>query len=397
MIIGTNLANVFAFVYQMIFGRIFEPEAYGALVATLSLIGVVASAVIFFSMVIVKFVSSADDDEQKKLLPWFFSRGLVVGAILCIVTLILTGPISAFIHVDKPVILLIGPILLITLISLVFKAFLQGILKFKENVIVNNIELGCRLLFALFFVYLGFEVFGAILGVLVSGFVSIALGRYFLKSYTLRAAGVEHLDTRKVLTYSAPIFVASVAINALMSTDVILAKHFFSDLDAGNYASIVTIGRIIFYGTSPISAVMFPMVSRSHAKGEKYVKIFLLSLLMTILAGGGALLLFLIIPHLVVESLYGASKYAQAADNIFWYGLFMLIFSLANVVLNYYLSIGRTKFVIPAVVAALLQIAGIWFFHNSIFEVIEVCIVVSLLLFVWLFVYFMYETRKIRS
>ncbi len=396
MILGTNLANFFAYFYHVVIGRIFGPENYGELAATLSLIGMVAAAITFFSMVVIKFVSSADEKEQKKLFGWFVSRGLILGAIICVVSFLLTGPISSFMHVDRKIIVLMGPILLVTLVSLVFKGFLQGVLKFKENVIVNNVEMAGRLVFALVFIYLGFQVFGAILGLLVSCALGVILGRYYLKDFKFSGISDKALDMSKIISYSAPILLASIAINAILSADVILAKHFFEAKEAGIYASAATIGRIIFFGTSPISSVMFPMVSSRHAKGEPYVKIFLLSLGMTILAGGAALLLFLILPKLVVGSLYG-SNFSDASSNIFWYGLFMLFFSLANVILNYYLSIGRTKVTVLAVIAAIAQSMGIWLFHSSIFAIIQVSTLVSLLLFISLFVYFMYETRKVRS
>jgi O-antigen/teichoic acid export membrane protein len=393
MVFGTNLANFFAYIYHVIIGRLFGPESYGELAATISLIGMIAAAVTFFSMVIIKFVSAANKEEQEKLFGWFLSRALIIGAVICVIAFLLTNPISSFMHVDRKIIVLIGPILLVTIVSLVFKAFLQGILKFKENVIVTNIEMVGRLLFALTFIYLGFEVFGAILGLLISGLVGVILGRLYLKNLQFTGFFDKSLDMGRVVSYSAPILLASVAVNSILSADVILAKHFFDAKDAGIYASIATIGRIIFFGTSPISSVMFPMVSQKQSKGEPYLKIFLTSLGMTLVAGGAALLLFLVLPGLVVGSLYG-NKFADASGNIFWYGLFMLLFSLANVILNYYLSIGKTKLVFISVVAAILQIMGIWIFHSSIFMMIQVSIVVTLLLFLSLFVYFLYETRK---
>lgn len=392
MVFGTNLSNFFAYLYHVVFGRLMGPESYGTLAATLAFIGFVSSAVTFFSIVIVKFVSAADAKHKESLLQWFFRKSLYIGIIVCILSTIATPWLSSFLHIDAKIILLAGPIFLVTLLSLVFKSHLQGILKFTHFIVILNTEMIGRLLFGLVFVYLGWDVFGAITGLFVSLVVGAILGKMYLKHHTLWKVPEFAVDAKSIATYSLPILISSFATNSLLSSDVLLIKHFFEPRDAGIYASIATIGKIVFYAAAPLNAVMFPMVSQKHAKGEKYMKVFLSSIGLTLAMSLSVLILFLIIPHFIVGSLYG-DRYTDASSNIFWYGVFMTFFTLSTLVLNFFLSIGKTKLVLVALLAAVAQIAGIWMYHDSLFSVIQISTVVSVFFFVTLLLYFGITSR----
>jgi O-antigen/teichoic acid export membrane protein len=387
MVFGTNLSNFLAYLYHVVFGRLLSLESYGTLAATLAFIGFVSSAVTFFSIVIVKFVSAADAKHKESLLQWFFRKSLYIGIIVCFISIIATPMLSSFLHINPQIIFLAGPIFLITLLSLVFKSHLQGILKFTQFVVVLNTEMLGRLLFGLVFVYLGWDVFGAITGLFVSLLVGAFLGKMYLRDHTIWKIPTFPVDTKKIASYSLPILISSFATNSLLSSDVLLIKHFFEPRDAGIYASIATIGKIVFYAAAPLNSVMFPMVSQKHANGEKYMKVFLSSIGLTLAMSLSVLMLFLIIPHFIVGSLYG-DRYADASANILWYGIFMTFFTLSSLVLNFFLSIGKTKLVFVALFAAVAQIAGIWFYHDSLFSVIQISTVVSVLFFVTLLLYF---------
>jgi O-antigen/teichoic acid export membrane protein len=59
------------------------------------------------------------------------------------------------------------------------------------------------------------------------------------------------------------------AITLFYNFDVLLAKHFLSTQDAGLYAAMSLLGKILFFGTISISVVMFPRVAAIHAEGRR--------------------------------------------------------------------------------------------------------------------------------
>ncbi|KKR82349.1 MAG: Capsular polysaccharide biosynthesis protein, partial [Candidatus Daviesbacteria bacterium GW2011_GWA2_40_9] len=166
-----------------------------------------------------------------------------------------------------------------------------------------------------------------------------------------------------------------------------LVKHFFSSHDAGIYAALSTLGKIIFFGAGPVAQVMFPIISKRHAQGEDYKKVFLYSLILSLLISLAVVLIYWLFPSLSVTILFGSS-YLEVAGLLVQFGLFMTLLTLSSLMVNFYLSIGQTKVVVLPFVAALAQIIGLWFYHSSLEIVVNVSLVVSIALFAGLFVYF---------
>jgi O-antigen/teichoic acid export membrane protein len=395
MIVGSNLSNLIAYIYHVIVGRMLGPSLYGELVAVLSIIGLFAAFFSFLGLVIVKFVSAAKENEVQSIVSWFGKKTLVIGFAGAFLVFLVTPFLSRFLHIEYSIIVMLPVIFLFAIFGFLYTSFLQGLLRFKEIVISTNVNMIGRLILSTAFIYLGFSVLGAVLGILLAAAISLLLLRYFLKEYNFSSDKKIFKDGKKVFKYTTPILFASLSTYSIFSTDVLLVKHFFSPYDAGIYASLSTLGKIIFYGAAPIASVMFPMISKRHSKGLGYRKIFTLSLLLTAAIAGSVVFIYWLFPQLMVKLLYG-SEFLSAAANLVWFGLFMAIFTLGSLILNYYLSREKTTVVPFVVLAALVQAGGIWFFHDSILTVIRVSIFAASLLLGALLIYFGYETRQAR-
>lgn len=392
MIIGSNLSNFIAYIYHLILGRILGPSSYSDLAALLAILGMFTTAFVFMGMVVVKFVSAGKKSEISGLYNWFSKRAIILGIVLAAVLFITTPLISSFLHMDYTVVRLIGPILFFFILSLVYRSFLQGLLRFKQVVLSVNAEFLARLVFGVTFVLLGYSIFGATMGILISSVIGFALSWLFLRKIKLSSGMSKFTQGREIVLYAIPIFLISIGKNSLFSTDVLLVKHFFEPFNAGLYAALSTLGKVIFFGTAPVASVMFPMVSKKQSKGEPYQHIFLLSFFLTLVITAGVLLIYWIFPELMVNILYG-EEYLPASEYLVWFGLFMAIFSLSSLTASFYLARGKTKIAIPVIIAAVLQAVGIWFFHDSLISVIYVSILSVSFLLAILLIYFGYEVK----
>ena len=92
------------------------------------------------------------------------------------------------------------------------------------------------------------------------------------------------------------------------------------------------------------------------------------------------------IPNFVINLLYG-SIYLDAASLLIWFGIFISFFTFDSLIISYQLSLGRSKVVVLPFIAAFIQIILIWFFHQTLFMVIFISIIVTALLLVTLLVY----------
>jgi O-antigen/teichoic acid export membrane protein len=85
---------------------------------------------------------------------------------------------------------------------------------------------------------------------------------------------------------------------------------------------------------------LFPMVSESHAKGEKYTNILLIGFIITLALSGGVSLIYFIIPDVMILILFG-SKYLAASSLLGLFGVFMLLYCLCALFSLFYLFFAR--------------------------------------------------------
>jgi len=293
--------------------------------------------------------------------------------------------------------ILMGPLLFLFLFTFVYRSFLQGLLKFFKVIISTSTDLIFRIIFGVLLVYLGYSSFGAVFGIFLASIVSYFVTKSFLRDYSGKKTSLDIGHTKKIVAYSVPVLVFSISNNLLISSDVILAKHYFDTHTAGIYASLSTLGKIIFYGASPVGAVMFPIISKRHFKGHPYTKVLFFSILMTLGISSGILLIYYLFPELMVTVLFG-EKFIAGAPYLFSFAIFVVLYSLSNLIAAFYMSIEKTSIVYIPLLFSIIQVVGIVIFHNKVMDIIIVSIASAGMMLTSMFIYFVYDQKyKIRK
>lgn len=392
MIIGSNSANGLNYLYHFIVAKLLkEPSLYGELVSLISLIGLLGIIPAALNLVIVKEISSAkNDSEARHLIEWFKAKMFIIALIFSILTLIFSPIISSFLNINKgSYLLLVSLFILFSLQSGFNRSILQGILKFKEFIVTLLFENGIKLILSILLIYIGLKVYGALLAFLISGFLGWYLTNLFLRYKKAKLTDFSpHI--KSMLKFALPVIIYSAAITSLYTTDVVLVKHYFSAHEAGIYASLSVLGKIIFFATGPISAVMFPLVSKRKSMGQPFKKIFIYSFIMTLIFAAGSLIVYWLFPEFIIRLLY-RKEYLGAESLLVWFGIFISLFTLSSLLTNYNLSIGRIKVIFFPVIAALVQIIMIVLFHQTLFTIIIISIVITALLLLTLLIYLIFE------
>lgn len=381
MIGGSMVINGVNYFYHLIMGRMLGPESYGTLASLFSVLYIVSIVPASSSFAIVKFISSVKNKSERGLVFTAIKKLFFYIAIIGSLVMVLTSKyISTFLNTTElySIILLAG-VFFFSLITLVNQSSLQGILDFKGVVGPNFISSFLKLLLGVLFVYLGWSVFGSI--------VALLIGVIFAYLYSIRLANDKGFIVKRgayslkpFIFYAIPVLVQVFAFTSIFTTDLILVKHFLSSNDAGLYAALSNLGKIIFFAAHPVTLVMFPIVSGRVSKGEDYKKVFYLSILLTLGLSFAIIGFYYLFPNIAIGVMYG-SKYLAAKQELVWMGLFIGIYTLDQLVVNFLLSINKTKVVLVPLLAAITQVVAIWFFHDSIMQVIQVSLMVVTALF----------------
>ena len=306
--------------------------------------------------------------------------------------LVFTKPIMSFLHLDSWVnVLILDIALFFGLVNIVNRATLQGLALFVPLTITQFIEAYGKLFIGVVAVLVGLGVPGAFAAFVVVTVISyFYMTRIFHKK--LKTSLFHPLPIRAMSRYAVPSALTTIGVTALYNSDVILVRHFLSAYDAGLYAALSVLGKIIFFGTAPVTTTMFPLVSEAHARGERYHRIFLLSLMFLIAIAGSVTLIFALVPEFVMRVMIGA-QYIDAAVYLAPFSIFLSLCSVIFLFVNFFLSIHRTRAVYVVLVGAIVQAITIFLFHGSISTVISISLSIATSVTVILSLYYIYVAR----
>ncbi len=306
---GGLVAGIGGFVYHAIAGRILGPEVYGEVAFLIAFYAVGTGPALILIVVLARYtamLNARGDPGVRSLL----ARTVRLIAIPCLGFILLTTlfarPIAAYAHVGStiPILVLGFSIALIWQVAIP-RGILQGLQRFMSLSLNLSLELVVRTTVVILLLKAGYAVSGAMTAVFAGLAFVFLLGLFSLRDHFRRQPVRVRLRVMAGFSVTAAIGIIGVLI--LYNQDVILAKHYLNDHDAGIYGGLNKIGTILFFLTLSVSQVLFPRVVEAVATEQHPGRILLSSAGILSLLGGGALLVFAVAPGLVVGILFGPS------------------------------------------------------------------------------------------
>lgn len=267
-------------------------------------------------------------------------------------------------------------------------AFLQAKLAFGSTVGINISGASIKLLFGALAVLAGYEVSGAVGAILISTIVAYALSFWPIRFVFNRTKQSSPLHPKKLFKYGLSSTLTIIGITSFITADILMVKHFFNPNDAGIYAALALIGKVIFYLVAPIESVMFSLVVQKYSNKENIVPTFLQALFLVLLPASLITLLYYVIPDQTILFFTKKTDNLIVSPILGLMGLSQVSYSMLYMVANFYLSINKTKIAFPMVLGAIGQIVGIYLFHDNFSQVILCSLVVTVALNIFLLGYF---------
>lgn len=394
--LGSMLANFLAFILNLFLARSLSYADYAIFASLLSVITLISIPANSLNAIIVKFATvyfvKKENNKLKILYLLFFKLILGFSLFLIIFFSVLAVPLTNYLKLGN----LWYPVITSLAISVLFFnnlniAFLQSLLRFRFISFITAFGGIVKLAFGVLLVFLGYRAFSGLWSIffMTAGMFLVA---FFPLMKILKTKPTETkitLDTKQIFSYALPAFITILFLTSFTSMDVILVKHFFSPHLAGFYAGLSLIGKVIFYFTFPIPLVMFPLLVKRHSAGADFINLFYLSLVLVILPSIFITAFYFLRPNLVVNIFLGGREYLYISKYLGIFGIYLTVFSMVNVCVNFFLSLNKTNISFLVVTAALLQIVLIYLYHSDFYQVIGVSLLVSTLLLISLIFLFL--------
>lgn len=396
---GSFAANIFLYLFNLIMGRLLSVSDYGLLTTLISLVTLFGIIPVSFTGIFAKFAAryKANKDNEGYL-SLLFNGGkfiLILSGAIFIILMLFLPLIASFLHVSNALLLiLVFLLIVVSILSALTVGALQGEMRFLSLSILNMFGPFLKFILGVGFLLLGLKMFGVVLGILLAAVIPVSISFYLVFKNHYKKTHKKQKDFFKEFKkYGTGFFLSSLGITILTSMDIILVRHFFGAVPSGQYAALSLMGKAIFYLTAPLYFVFFPLIAQKKEKKEKLFETLALAGLVIVLFSSALSFVYFLYPNLILGIFFPAKEYKMLAPYLGFYSIYILVFSLAMLLNNYFLSIGRTGIYKINLFFGVLFIVLLSIFHSSLFQVIEVLFSVAFLLLLALLIYYKYYAR----
>jgi len=389
------LVNGGNYLYNLLLGRLLGPEVFAEAALLVTLLLVLSFLGMTFQLATAKFAvlfSGTDWDAFQQLM---YKYALTFGMLVGILLFSFAGTLKDVFQTESALLFktFAAAVPLYFFMS-VNRGKYQGQQDFKKLSTTYQTEMWSRLLLTLGFLWLVpvSPAFLVALGIALSfifGLIPSKFdGKKMFKKISLEASKKKQVVQFMVLT--ACYEFTQIIIN---NSDVLLVKHYFDAMDAGLYASLALIGRVVYFVAWMFVMLLLPTVVEKKKNGEatapvlfKYVS-YIAVLSLAIVA---TCVLF---PELIITMMFGEAYLAMA--SLLWqYALATSLFAISNIFAYYFLSLDEYTPVIVSGLLGISQIVLIIFFHSNLAIVVQVQIIAMVTLLIAQLIYFAQKNMK---
>jgi O-antigen/teichoic acid export membrane protein len=394
---GSSLATGINLAYNVAVARFLGPQGYGHAAAVYTLLTLVSALTLSFQIISAKIIAQQSVEENKAAVYRDLHRGAwACGILVALLLLVFQRAIAGYLNLPSAllvVFLAVGAAFYIPLGTR--RGFIQGAYGFRKLAANLVLEGAVRLGGSLLMVLLGYGV----RGVIAANAAAMAVS-YFAIAPRLAVKVVNPIRFAYVsreIGQAVVFFSGQVLIN---NCDIVLVKHFFLSKEAGMYAAIAMVGRVIFAFSSAVVNSMLPVVAGTRDEDRKNLSLIATSLLLVVSIGSVLALALRFTPAWVWTIFFGAGFQLPGHFGFPYllalYAITTVIYSLSVVIITYEMAykIANTSWL--QLVFSGLVIAGICKFHGSLQQVIMVQLILMAFMLAMVGIPFLVIARRNR-
>jgi O-antigen/teichoic acid export membrane protein len=392
---GSGLTTVINLAYNLVIARYLGPKSFGHATVVYTLLTLLSAVTLSYQIVCSKIVAKQDSDEGKAAAYRMFHRSAwACGLAVALVLFLFRGGISSYLNLPDATLvalLAIGAAFYVPLGCR--RGYIQGTYGFRGLATNLVVEGAVRLGGSYLLVLMGHGV----RGVIAANAAAVAVAYFVippkLAPTTLTPISIWNatLEMAQALFF----FSGQVLIN---NCDIVLVKHLFSAEEAGLYAAVAMVGRVIFSFSSAVVNTTFPLVAGTRKEERQNLQVLATSLCLVLAIGSVLALALYLTPPWVWSSLFGSGFQIAGKYNLSYlqalYAFKTVIYSLCVVIITYEMSdkIANASWIQLLFSGVLIE--GIFHFHSSLREVILVQIGIILGLLVCVAIPFVIEAAR---
>jgi O-antigen/teichoic acid export membrane protein len=381
LLAGSGLVGVTNLLYNVVTARLLGPTGFAHATSVYTMLMLLSCITLAFQVVCAKYIAKTESTESRcQVFASLHQRAWIAGLGIGLVLFLLRHPLTAYLNLPDP--------FLITLLALgttfyvplgVRRGYIQGIHAFGPLAINFMLEGLVRLGGAFLLIEVGMGVRGAVLASVLAVIVTYfaAMPSPGVSSLRFKGIAISFREGLQAIVF----FSGQTVIN---NFDIVLVKHFFPPVEAGMYAAVALVGRLVNMCAWSVVNTMFPVSAGAGGDEREASQVLFTSLSMVFLILSGLIFGLWMVPSFLWRTLFGAQfevgSYGKLAPLLILYAITAGIYSLSSVIITYEMSrkIANTSWLQLAFSGAMAL--GIYLLHNTLREVIVIQLVLMILL-----------------
>ncbi len=381
--ISVLIVNGGNYLYNLLLGRILGPEQFADAAVLITFLLTLSFVAMTFQLVTAKFSILFKVKTFNRFVSSMYKSALYIGVPLGALIVVFSTELQQVLNTSSSSMFVVfGLGVPVYFLMSINRGVFQGKKEFNSLSITYQTEMLSRLLVTLALLLI-FGIESPVL-IAIGIIVSFVFGMFPFKSklFSLqRKVRIREIYKKQIKSFfilTAFYELTQIIIN---NSDILLVKHYFESYDAGLYASLALIGRMVYFIAWMFVMLLLPKVIHLKKEGKKtsgvlFKYIGYISCLSCIIITSCVLF-----PETIVQLLFGES-YLEISSLLWKYALATSLFAISNIFAYYYLSLDKYIPVIISGVFGILQVVLIVWFHESLEQVVHMQILAMLVLLV---------------
>lgn len=380
---GSGMTSAINLAYNVAIARFLGPAGFGHATVVYTLLTLLSAVTLSFQIISAKVVAQQTSPEGKTAVYRAFHKTTwACGIVVALALVFFQKQIAGYLNLpgsDLIAIIAIGAGFYIPLGCR--RGYIQGTYGFRGLATNMVLEGAVRLGGSMTMIVMGLGV----RGVIEANAAAIAISYLAIRP---RLAGrtpnpLRQSYVAKEMMQALNFFSGQLLIN---NCGIVLVNHFLPAHEAGLYAAVAMVGRVIFTFSQAVVNSTFPLVAGTREEERRDLGVIATSLMMVLATGGAIVLVLFIAPAGIWTRLFGSGFEIAGKYNVSYlmafYAIATAIYSLGAVIITFEMSykIANTSWVQLAFSGIL--IGAISEFHSSLHEVVIVQLILMVLLFV---------------
>ncbi len=371
MLVGSVLVSLANFGYNIGVARLLGPSNFSETAACVTLLMIASCINLASQLVTAKLIAKTRvPGERAAVYRLLLRRAWLVGFALAAFFVGASNWIATYLRMPSPtLVVLLGLGMLFYIPLGVRRGGMQGTCQFLRLSLNLAAEAFVKLSAAMILVAGGTGVMGAVGAISFSVFAAFLLpaGDRALRQTPARYQPGSFLESMQAIIF----FVGQVIISNI---DILMVKHYFPPDEAGLYAAVALVGRLLYFATWSVTSAMFPISAGSAAENESR-RVLVIPLLFTTGISTACVVFLASFPGLVIRTLFGSGfhRAGQVAEQLLaMNAVATAVYAVCVVLITYEMSrkIANTGWL--QLVVSFLVVVFISIFHSSLMQVIVV-------------------------